>query len=443
MISDLKYESLIKTETALMNIVKETSHKSGHEYLNVFVKILLSTIKAGYVFVGIPENGKQNKIKTIALCDKTGIINDFSYSLKDTPCENVYGKKICSYKANVTNLFPKDQLLIDMKIESYIGTPLYTEKSKSIGIIVCLFHEELKEIQLIETILKIFGNRVATEIERLNVIEILQKTNIEYYKLYQRYKAQNKELTKSKNKAEESDRLKTKFINNISHEIRTPMNSILGFSNFLKKKNLSDEKREQFIDKIQVNGNRLLQTIDDIMEISKLETKQVKVTEKEVCLNKLLSEIQLCFESKANENETPLSLHTSLSDVKSVIKTDSYKIKKIVIKLLENAIKFTKTGFIEFGYRQKDNELEIYVKDTGIGIDTNKQETIFKPFIQEEKELSEKSGGVGLGLPIAKENAKLLGGNLSLKSEKGNGATFILTIPYKRVISDLSNITVR
>ncbi|RLD55336.1 MAG: hybrid sensor histidine kinase/response regulator [Bacteroidetes bacterium] len=247
----------------------------------------------------------------------------------------------------------------------------------------------------------------------------------------------NDELIKAKENAEESDKLKTEFIHNMSHEIRTPMNGILGFSNFLNNPELSNEERKNYINIVQSSGNQLLRIIDDILEISKLGTKQVKTIEKEICLNDLLLEHFTVFDIKAKENKIPLYLNKGLSDKESIILTDETKLNKILSNLLENALKFTKDGFIEFGYTLKTEsepvELEIYVKDTGIGIKQESQKTIFDRFSQEEKELSRNVGGLGLGLSIAKENAELLGGKITLKSEKGNGAIFYVTIPYKPV----------
>ncbi len=219
----------------------------------------------------------------------------------------------------------------------------------------------------------------------------------------------------------------------MSHEIRTPMNGILGFSSILKKPNLSDAKKKHYINIIQNSGNQLMRIIDDILEISKLGTKQVKTIEKQICLNDLLLEHFSIFDIKAKENKTPLYLNKGLSDKESRIVTDETKLNKILSNLLENALKFTNTGFIEFGYQLKNSELEIYVKDTGIGIKPEKQDIIFERFSQEEKSLSRNVGGLGLGLSIAKENAELLGGKITLKSEKGKGSTFYVTIPYKPV----------
>ncbi|WP_111707099.1 PAS domain S-box protein [Lutibacter citreus] len=250
---------------------------------------------------------------------------------------------------------------------------------------------------------------------------------------------QRLELIKAKDKAEESNRLKTEFLHNMSHEIRTPMNGILGFSNFLSEPNLSVEKRKYYINIINNSGNQLLRVIDDILEISRLETKQVKVIENSVCINDLLMELFSIFDLKAKENGIPIYLMNQLSDNESTIFTDRSKLNKVLSNLLENALKYTNKGYIKFGYHLINSQLELFVKDTGIGICVTKQESIFERFSQEETNLTLNSGGLGLGLSIAKENTELLGGNISIISEKGKGSKFVVSIPYKPVNKVLEN----
>ena len=247
-------------------------------------------------------------------------------------------------------------------------------------------------------------------------------------------KIAEREVLKSKEKAEESDRLKTEFLQNMSHEIRTPMNGILGFSELLSTPNLHEDKSKHFIKVIQNSGKQLLHIIDDILEISELDTNQVKVYKEEICLNDSLLELFSIFDLKAKENKTPLYLKKGLNDKASTIKIDNIKLNKILGNLLENALKFTNTGNIELGYYLTSNKLlKIYVKDTGIGIPPKKHKLIFDRFSQAEKEVSKKTGGLGLGLSIAKENAELLGGTIAVESDFMKGANFIITVPYTPV----------
>ena len=195
-----------------------------------------------------------------------------------------------------------------------------------------------------------------------------------------------------------------------------------------------------FVSIIKNSGKQLLHVIDDILEISRLGTKQVKVVETKVCLNDLLLELFSIFDLKAKENGIPLYVKNELSDSESTIFTDKSKLNKIISNLLENALKFTSAGYISFGYNLIGETIEIFVKDTGIGIKPEKIDAIFDRFSQEEKDLSRNSSGLGLGLSIAKENAELLGGNLYVESVKWEGSTFRLQLPYKHAVDANFNV---
>ncbi len=244
------------------------------------------------------------------------------------------------------------------------------------------------------------------------------------------------DLKSAKEKAEEASRLKTEFLNNMSHEIRTPMNGIIGFSEMLSNEDISNEKRRYYTRIIQNSSIQLLRIIDDILEISTLETKQEKLVETEFCLNDLLMELFSIFNLKSKERNIPLYLKKQLSDSQSYLISDKTKLSKIISNLLENALKFTNEGFVEFGYTVENDLLKIYVSDTGVGIDPKNHDLIFVRFSQEDKEISSKHGGLGLGLSISKENAELLGGVITLESEKGKGSTFFVSIPYKPVVKN-------
>lgn len=250
----------------------------------------------------------------------------------------------------------------------------------------------------------------------------------------------NDELLVAKGKAEESNKLKTEFLNNMSHEVRTPMNGIIGFSQLLEIPDMDDNTRKNYIDIIQKSSNQLLGIIDNIIEISKLGTKQVDLFERETDLNKLLSELYAVFNIKAQESGINLVFNKCLADEYSIIIIDNIKLYKILSNLLENAIKFTNNGIVEFGYSVKNikqpmtvdkKAIQFYVKDTGIGINKEKQDIIFEKFLQADPELSRQYGGLGLGLAIVKENTELMGGEIGLDSEDGKGSTFYITLPYK------------
>lgn len=248
-------------------------------------------------------------------------------------------------------------------------------------------------------------------------------------------KGSYEDISKALKKVEESDQLKTEFIQNMSNEIRTPMNGILGFSSLLANAGLSQELQKQYIEIIHSSGNQLMNIINDILEISKLQSNQIEPAFKKFDLNQFFNNLHSIFEIKANEKNIELNYNINQSNEHFDIWADEQILSKILNSLIENAIKFTNEGHIEFGYsilkRSADQQIEIYVKDTGIGIKPENLQRIFIRFSQEDKTVSRKAGGLGLGLAIAKENAELLEGNIRLESAKDKGSTFYVTIPYK------------
>ena len=251
------------------------------------------------------------------------------------------------------------------------------------------------------------------------------------YHLEQENKRQKEEIIKEKERAEESDRLKTEFLNNMSHEVRTPMNGMIGFSNLLEDPNLEQSKRKNYIKIIQQSAEQLLKIIEDILEIYTLGTNQAKIDEVELSLNHFLNDKYTFFNEKTSDKQLAFYMKKGLSDDKCKIIIDEIILNKIFNNLIENAIKYTNEGFIEIGYYIEDNKLILYVKDTGIGISPDNYEAIFSPFSQVEKELTKKTGGLGLGLAIVKENTELLGGKIEIESSLGEGTTFFVKLPYK------------
>jgi len=241
------------------------------------------------------------------------------------------------------------------------------------------------------------------------------------------------ELILAKEKAEESDRLKTAFLQNMSHEIRTPLNAISGFSGMLNKPELSEEKRKSFISIIQNSSKQLVSIVSDILTISSLETKQEKQNIDKVCINNIILDLLAIFKLQAQNQNISLYAKQQLNDKQSEIYTDKTKITQILTNLLTNALKFTHEGFIEFGYNLKDSELEFYVKDSGIGIKPEFHEKIFERFRQADISINKLYGGTGLGLAISKAFVELLGGKIGVQSELEKGSNFYFTIPYKPV----------
>ncbi|HBL76246.1 MAG: hypothetical protein A2W90_09875 [Bacteroidetes bacterium GWF2_42_66] len=242
----------------------------------------------------------------------------------------------------------------------------------------------------------------------------------------------NNELVIAKNNAEESDKLKSAFLANMSHEIRTPLNAIIGFSVFLLDPGLSKENLEDFIQIINTNSQHLLSIISDIMDISKMETGQFAIDSELVDIGKLINELFITYKKLVDPQKINLNCVCDRPNDLIQIKTDGNRIKQVICNLLNNAIKFTEKGKIEFGYRIKENFMEFYVKDNGIGIAPENQNIVFQRFRQVEATNHQLNGGNGLGLSISKAIVEKLGGTIFVRSELGKGSNFVFTIPYKK-----------
>jgi len=209
------------------------------------------------------------------------------------------------------------------------------------------------------------------------------------------------------------------------------MNAIIGFSALLSEPETTEAERRQYTDIIFQSGSQLLSIINDIVDIANIESGQVKLNFREMNLNATLRNLNEQFRHGEKSDKISIKLHTRLADDKSVIVTDNTKLVQILSNLLSNAVKFTREGKIDFGYQVKDEVIEFFVKDTGIGIPPEHHGRIFERFYQVDNMISRKFGGTGLGLSICKAYVELMGGKMWLKSKPGEGAEFRFTLPKK------------
>lgn len=247
-----------------------------------------------------------------------------------------------------------------------------------------------------------------------------------------RRKITEMKLEEAKQKAEEADELKSAFLANISHEIRTPMNAIIGFSRMIGSPDFDTEEKEKFIEIIVSNGKLLMEMINDMISISKIESNQVTVS-KGVCkINDLMVELYREYSMEMINKPVRLKLQAENSNPKFSLVTDKYLLTEILKKLIDNAIKFTHQGEVEFGYRMEGKEkICFFVRDTGIGIDLSNIERIFERFLQVDHTTTRKYEGTGLGLAIARHYTELLGGKIEVKSEVNAGSEFSFWIPVE------------
>ncbi|PCH70954.1 MAG: hypothetical protein COC06_03160 [Bacteroidales bacterium] len=306
---------------------------------------------------------------------------------------------------------PKDSRIIN---EPYS----FVRENKEIVVLTLTVLILLTIIIIVMTI-NIHLRKVRAQKEKAHLLEI--KVNHESLKI-------------AKEAAEESSRLKSAFLANMSHEIRTPMNAILGFTDLLSAEDLAKVKRTRFISIIQRNTKHLLRLISDILDISKIETNQLKIVKNKCVLDDLfvnLNEIYIAILDLHDNKE--LSIITTLPDDRSIteLNTDTMRLLQIFNNLIENSIKFTTLGTIEIGYDIKGDFLQFFVKDTGIGISEDKQKIIFDRFRQADLNAdTRKYGGTGLGLAISKSLVELLGGEIWFISNPEEGTSFYFTIPF-------------
>ena len=267
--------------------------------------------------------------------------------------------------------------------------------------------------------------------QRRNAEEQLKEKNEALEKSLGEIQEINAELEKAKEKAEESDRLKSAFLANMSHEIRTPMNGIMGFAHLLKKPRLSGEKRQQYIEMIEQSGTRMLNIINDLIDISKIEAGQVEVHPSIFNINEQLRYLYAFFQPEAETKDLKLTLSKPIPDDQAFIYNDKDKFYLIFSNLIKNALKYTHEGRIHFGYLQKGKDLEFYVEDTGVGIPGDKQQAIFDRFVQADMPTGSSYEGAGLGLSITKAYVEMLGGEIDLESEEGKGTRFSFTLEYE------------
>lgn len=371
--------------------------------------------------------------------------NPFIVNIIDRPLSEIRGKKLWEIGL-FSNKDESERAFIELKTKRYIRFEDMPIKRRDGNVAEVEFISNVyleNKTKVIQCNIRDITER--KRIENLLILseKNLKEQNINYSDLNKNYAVLNAELTESINriqhinndlilskvKAEESDNLKSAFLANMSHEIRTPMNAIIGFSEFLLQPGTSKTERDKYVHIIQESSQQLLSIISDIVDISKIEAGQISVELGLVDINKLMNELLLTYKKVNGAKSLKLFLITDRPDSLIQMQTDRNRIRQIFCNLLNNAIKFTKEGKIEFGYKTKANFIEFYVKDTGIGIALENQAIVFERFAQAKAPDGVLNSGNGLGLSISKALVEKLGGAIHVDSELGVGSRFVFTIP--------------
>ena len=345
------------------------------------------------------------------------VFEDQNDRFTEWPAEGTYsgtvvkmGKTLLMNRSQIEQ-FARDHNLkiVGSMAQCWLGVPL-REENRTIGVMVLQSYTDLNAYDESSTrLVEMIAHEVSMVIHRRNMIV---------------------ELVAAKEKAEESDRLKSAFLANVSHEIRTPMNGILGFLSLLDEPDLDSDARQKYLDIVNKSGERLLSTINDIIEIAKLESGQLDLFFSEVNLTEVMKFHEDFFRQLAEMRGLVLTIKQQLTGTRAIIKSDRNKLGGVLNNLLSNAIKYTEKGSVEFGNFLDDGMLVFYVKDTGRGIAAEHQRAIFDRFFQSNISITRKNEGSGLGLSIVRAYAEVMGGKTWVESETGKGSTFYFSIPY-------------
>jgi PAS domain S-box-containing protein len=349
--------------------------------------------------------------------------------------KDILGRDPLNYSLQLTPVLRRKLMISSNKLNELNGG-LYNITNRQLDYMVCKALEKLISLN------KAYGMGLQRSGKLLGSITILTRFDhfIDDPRIIETFMCQasialsrrnlEEELISAKERAEESDKLKTAFLANMSHEIRTPINGIIGFSQLLEHSFDEPEKWEEYIQVIRSNANILLSLIDDIIDVSRIQEGQVKLKKTIVNINLLLDDILAPYMNPVSQGKDIITkIEKSLPDEDAVVLADPLRLKQILNNLISNAFKFTEKGSISIGYSVDREMIIFYVADTGIGIPEDKLSSIFQRFNQADVSFTRRYGGSGLGLAISKGLVELMGGKIWVESTLGIGSKFFFSIP--------------